>query len=354
VIPFGDDGTALRVAVCDALKRFRNLPPESAVTLDSSKVRFEEEQAEELAAMLRSCIERHQKRDPLTTRLPQQELMGPLVMCGMHRSRTSLMASMLEGAGVHLGDVLLEASEANPHGHFEDRSILDFHRKALLAQGIVSEGYTTQSCIQVSGVLRREAQSLIARRESSQCLWGWKEPRTTLFLDFWRELLPHARFLLLFRRPWEVADSLFRRGESAFEANPMLAIGVWMRYNEAVLRFSQMYPSQCLLVEASQVVDEPAAVLESVRCKFRMPLSEAPHKLDRRLVQPDRGAEHAVTLRAARPDAYELYLELRARAGSESTLPSTQVDATTPVESAEEMMAAWQASSRVRVLSSVH
>ncbi len=32
-----------------------------------------------------------------------------------------------------------------------------------------------------------------------------------LFLDFWRSLLPNAKFCD-YRAPWEVVDSLYRRG----------------------------------------------------------------------------------------------------------------------------------------------
>ncbi|MDP4350266.1 hypothetical protein QSG17_25820, partial [Escherichia coli] len=75
----------------------------------------------------------------------------------------------------------------------------------------VSEGYTTQGGIAVPEALRREAAALIAVRAGRGSGWGWKDPRTTLFLDFWSEFLPDARYLLVFRRPWEVVDSLFRR-----------------------------------------------------------------------------------------------------------------------------------------------
>jgi hypothetical protein len=62
----------------------------------------------------------------------------PLIICGMHRSGTSFVASLVAGAGVHLGDTLLESSPGNPRGHFEDVGILDFHRTVLIANGIFS------------------------------------------------------------------------------------------------------------------------------------------------------------------------------------------------------------------------
>jgi glycosyltransferase involved in cell wall biosynthesis len=350
VIPFGDDGSALKEAVLDAMERFRRIPTGTAIRLDASGIRDEDEQAQELAGMLRSLVDPNPARRSSTQSAPASadRFTGPLIVCGMHRSYTSLMASILEDAGVHMGNELLEASDANPRGHFEDVSVLEFHQKALIAQGIAPEGYTTQAHIPISNALRREAEALVGRRHSTQCAWGWKEPRTTLFLDFWRSLLPNACFLLLFRRPWEVVDSLFRRCETAFQVNPMLAIDVWVRYNEAVLEFAQQHPSRCVVREATQVADAPDAVLDSLRNAFCLPLLNASRRLDTSLLRVSGGAHHAARLNAARPDAHQLYLALRDLAQSRSPLPSLDLPKSGCGGSIEGMLIAWEQSARQR------
>jgi hypothetical protein len=55
----------------------------------------------------------------------------PLVICGMHRSGTSLTASLFGGAGVNLGDRLVGPNVGNSLGHFEDVSFLEFHMRVL-------------------------------------------------------------------------------------------------------------------------------------------------------------------------------------------------------------------------------
>lgn len=350
VIPFGDDGAALKAAIAEAIDRFARIPEGAPVRLDDKGIRYEEEQASELAGLLGAHVRRgcDPRAAALDTHGDTHGFMGPLVVCGMHRSFTSLMASILEGAGVHMGDQLLDPSDANPHGHFEDMAVLEFHRRALIAQGIAQEGYTTQQHIPISSALRREAEALLQRRHATQCAWGWKEPRTTLFLDFWRAIMPHGRYLLLFRRPWEVVDSLFRRCETAFQLNPMLAIDVWMRYNRAVLDFARRHPTHCLLREAYEVVHCPDAILDAIRTSFRMRMLSAPAMLDRRLTRMDGGMELAEIMRAARPDAYELYLELRSLAGSRSPLPHLDRRSTSASVSAEDVLAGWEASARQR------
>src|SRR3954453_24026745 len=55
----------------------------------------------------------------------------PVVITGMHRSGTSLVASYLSSLGVGLGDRLLAADARNPHGYFEDADFRELHGEML-------------------------------------------------------------------------------------------------------------------------------------------------------------------------------------------------------------------------------
>ena len=54
-----------------------------------------------------------------------------LIISGMHRSGTSLIAGMLAQAGVDLGDRLVPAARDNPLGFFEDADFVAFHERAV-------------------------------------------------------------------------------------------------------------------------------------------------------------------------------------------------------------------------------
>jgi glycosyltransferase involved in cell wall biosynthesis len=56
IIPFGDDGTALAAAVIDAVAMLNRMRPGDAIVFDSGGIRFWEQQAAELAGMLRGCV----------------------------------------------------------------------------------------------------------------------------------------------------------------------------------------------------------------------------------------------------------------------------------------------------------
>jgi hypothetical protein len=266
---------------------------------------------------------------------------GPLIICGMHRSGTSLLASLLDAAGLHLGDDLLGASPENPRGHFEDIGILEFHRTALVANGIVSEGYTTQAGIVVPETLRREAAALMAARTGRGRAWGWKEPRTTLFLDFWSGLLPDARYLLVFRRPWEVVDSLFRRNETTFLYNPAFAIEVWTHYNRLLLEFARRHPDAALVCEATQVISEPERLLATLATKFGLSLGKPGARYDATLYQEHHSRSLPALLAATCPAAHELYLELRELAGSASPLPDDSPAGRGPIDLRDHVFHEW-------------
>ena len=52
---------------------------------------------------------------------------------------------------------------------------------------------------------------MIELKNSMRQQWGWKEPRTCLFVDEYKGLLPSAKYFILFRDYPFVVDSLVRR-----------------------------------------------------------------------------------------------------------------------------------------------
>ena len=235
-----------------------------------------------------------------------------LIITGMHRSATSLMASLLQNAGLNIGDRLMPANTGNSLGHIEDLDFYKFHKRALRANGCCQDGFIANATVKVPTVLRSEALSLINARHSVGQPWGWKDPRTVLFLSFWQREIPAAHHLLLFRSPWEVIDSLFRRGVHDFlHTHPAFVLDIWMRYNQEIKNFVQGNPSTSLLVESSQVINHPRSVVAAVRQQTGIALSE-PESLCRDGVFTSlEGSSRETFIREFAPEAAELYDELR-------------------------------------------
>ncbi|MBV8199781.1 MAG: glycosyltransferase [Acidobacteria bacterium] len=204
-----------------------------------------------------------------------------LVVTGMHRSGTSLLASFLRAAGVNLGEVFPPPDEANPSGYLEDLDFLELQREMLLActaaeSGWRDWGWTESQKLDFSHLpsFRPRAEALVRRRQAAGRPWGWKDPRTTILLDFWDAILPDARYVFIYRVPWEVAASIAALQRSPFREYPDFAPRAWSFYNRQILNFYRGHRDRCLLIEAASLLSRPDEVLDLLRSKLGLPLPE--------------------------------------------------------------------------------
>jgi len=190
--------------------------------------------------------------------MPPEESAPAILVCGMHRSGTSMVGGMLAALGVDMGRRLIPPDEANARGYFEDADIVEFHGRlfrALLpsdARGHVDWGWAEDTQLD-RGRLREfagEAHALADERARAGGPWGFKDPRTTLTLDLWEACLPDARFVLVYRFPWGVADSMQRIGADVFLRNPEYGYRIWTHYNEKLADFAERHAERCVLVSA--------------------------------------------------------------------------------------------------------
>jgi hypothetical protein len=186
-----------------------------------------------------------------------------LVIAGMHRSGTSLLASAVQRAGIDIGSELNPPTRGNPRGHFEDVDFLHFHERFMESRGITVFGVPPGWVPEPTAAERAEARALVDRRDrrdredwrGGQPLWGFKDPRASLFLDFWDSLLPAPFYVFPFRHPVEVVLSLLRRGLDAEVRNdPWNGVHSWTLYNSRVFEFRRAHPDRCLLWPVSGAV----------------------------------------------------------------------------------------------------
>lgn len=157
---------------------------------------------------------------------------------------------------VKSGDYLSKADGQNRSADFEDVKFLRFHQRVLFESGVPDEpghldwGWTESERLDVGHFeeFREQAERLLTAPTHYPDSWGWEDPRTTLFLDFWDSLLEQARFVFVYRFPWDVADSMQRLGEPAFLKNPEYAYRIWAFYNRRLRDFYLRHADRCLLV----------------------------------------------------------------------------------------------------------
>jgi glycosyltransferase involved in cell wall biosynthesis/GT2 family glycosyltransferase len=200
----------------------------------------------------------------------------PLVVTGMHRSGTSFVASLLHAWKVRMGDQLLPADRENSAGYFEDVDFLELNRRILITCTPPEPGHRdwgwTESGTFDAGKLaayRDAAASLVAARQRAGVAWGWKDPRTSMLLDFWDEVLGEkARFLLLYRHPWEVANSMLRSGAEVWLTHPDYPARIWTQYNRRILEFHRQHRDRTLLVSTNRLMRDAEAFAELMQRSF--------------------------------------------------------------------------------------
>ena len=145
-----------------------------------------------------------------------------IVVTGVHRSGTSLVAMLMAGMGVDFGphDAFYPGDEWNPRGYFERRDVMDLNSR--LITGFARSRGGLESWASQARYLSAPSRAAIRRRGARLAKpieelaarvseLAVKDPRFCLTLPAWA---PHADLkacVLCVRHPTEVALSLRRR-----------------------------------------------------------------------------------------------------------------------------------------------
>lgn len=148
----------------------------------------------------------------------------PVIICGMHRSGTSLVSNIIESQGVFMGHkkqndnepvFFLEINEAifrllNASWDTPDNFSFanDFFKANV--QKIITRKLKSNSAISYFGLYQFLKNHDFYKINYA---WGWKDPRNTFTLDYWRQIFPEAKIVHVYRNPIDVARSLQRRQE---------------------------------------------------------------------------------------------------------------------------------------------
>jgi len=154
-----------------------------------------------------------------------------------------MVARLLNLWGLNLGpeDELLGSNPNNAMGHFEhtvflaiDDALLNHFGGSWNNPPILNPGWENDPALRY---LFEKAEQLI-HTFAGKLHWGWKDPRTTLLLPFWKKLLPDIRNVICIRNPLEVARSLEKRDGTSIPA----AAHLWHQYMRAAIQNTEGRP----------------------------------------------------------------------------------------------------------------
>jgi Sulfotransferase family len=151
---------------------------------------------------------------------------APVIIVGAHRSGTTATARALELCGLQIGQRL--------DSHHEPKALQRLHENYLQCVGAswhhpkpfldrVQTPDGERDCVAyLREWVGREFARLFGYRKNPRglwllvrlkfgAIWGWKEPRTTLFAPVWLQLFPGAHIIHVIRHPLAVAMSIRQR-----------------------------------------------------------------------------------------------------------------------------------------------
>ncbi len=167
-----------------------------------------------------------------------------ICILGMHRSGTSAVARALNLLGVYLGEAedMMSAKPDNPEGFWERNDIEKLHDRILnllrlrwsTSIPLPENWYLSEDILPV----KNEIIGLIEKNFSVHRLWGWKDPRTSILLPLWKNILAgmgiELSCIFVVRNPMNVVNSLKKRNDLPYDKS----FGIWFNYNLTALQSS--------------------------------------------------------------------------------------------------------------------
>ncbi len=146
-----------------------------------------------------------------------------------------MLTRLLHACGLYLGpeSALMPPQADNPEGFWEHLGFVAVNDELLNALGgawdlppKADENFTDPQL----DPLRMKARLLIEGFNSAG-VWGWKDPRNTLTLPFWHDVLPGLKTLIIVRNPLEAAHSMRERNGTSYS----LGLRLWEIYNRRLI-----------------------------------------------------------------------------------------------------------------------
>ncbi len=200
----------------------------------------------------------------------------------MHRSGTSMLARILDRAGIYMGYDLTKNHESL---YFQkiNASWMEEEKFTWDNPGIPHNAdlklFNNFSFLRHYSRIKKQPLKPFSFLSSDS--WGWKDPRNTFTLSQWMKIFPKAKVIHIYRNGMDVAISLYRRNlnfdysdkwHSVRLENKLQGLKLWEEYAAQAFGCDYLFPGQVLHVCFEKLIagDEISTMqLESfVHCKL--------------------------------------------------------------------------------------
>lgn len=185
---------------------------------------------------------------------------------GMHRSGTSALMGALNILGVNLGTNLMNPSEDNPKGYFENNNIYQLNENILKCLNSswddlfqLPDKWWEKEELRV---YKEEAIGIIKKELSHEEIFGIKDPRLCILFPFWQDIFKELNikpyYIILVRDPLEVAESLKKRDGFS----PEKSIILWMRHMLDAEFYSRDFPR--VFISFDELLKDPERIIKKI------------------------------------------------------------------------------------------
>lgn len=137
----------------------------------------------------------------------------PIIIVGMDRSGTSMVANLVHRWGAYGGnpEQLAQGNVGNIHGYWENELLGGFNR-VLSRDAEVPEFWDrafADTLVEKASDphWRGVAEGLVSMLAGEDRIWFWKEPDISLYLPFWKRIWGEATYVITVRNPCDSALS---------------------------------------------------------------------------------------------------------------------------------------------------
>ena len=213
-----------------------------------------------------------------------------VIVLGMHRSGTSLLANILHLLGVDMIDQPTRASAKNETGFWERPDVVAIHDEILATLGVpvnspahavpFASGWWRSVEIRP---LKEKLRGLLAEHlRHVRRPWGFKDPRTCRLLPLWGEILEELdvspRFVWALRHPAESSRSMTEKNPAHRPIPVAQSEVMWLAYNYDILRYAgRHWP---LVVPYEAWFDDPLTLAKDIAHELDLVWQGSDHELE--------------------------------------------------------------------------
>lgn len=186
-----------------------------------------------------------------------------VLVLGMHRSGTSVVARLINLMGFNVGDPAAIGHPAfdNKKGFWEHRTVRDLNDRLLAAANCSWDDVVSFDTKNISAeeraAIEPDINNLLFEFDAKRP-WLIKDPRFALTMQFWVRSLDVPLYVIPYRHPVAVAKSLLKRNGISID----VGVALWEQYVSGALRQTRNRPR--LLVSYDRLIDSPAVVAAEI------------------------------------------------------------------------------------------